>query len=114
MTVFAQGFRVAGLGTVGAAVVRMVARRAEALGLTPMVGSELEFYLFRDSYTDMADGGYRELRPSSTYIMDYHMLQTTKDEWLIRQIRNGMNDAGVMNLCNSAAATPDASSSAPL
>ena len=33
--------------------------------------------------------------PSSTYIMDYHMLQTTKDEWIIRQIRNGMIGAGI-------------------
>ena len=27
--------------------------------------------------------------------MDYHMLQTTKDEWFIRQIRNGMLGAGI-------------------
>jgi glutamine synthetase len=27
--------------------------------------------------------------------MDYHMLATTKDEWLIRQIRNGMLAAGI-------------------
>ena len=27
--------------------------------------------------------------------MDYHMLQTTKDEWIIRQIRNGMRGAGI-------------------
>ena len=30
-----------------------------------------------------------------TYIMDYHMLQTTKDEWFIRQVRNGMRGAGI-------------------
>ena len=58
-------------------------------------GSELEFYLFRDAYDDIAERGYRTLRPSSTYIMDYHMLQTTKDEWVIRQIRNGMLGAGI-------------------
>jgi glutamine synthetase len=65
------------------------------MGFTVKTGSELEFYLFRDSYTDIADGGYRNLRPSSTYIMDYHMLQTTRDEWVIRQIRNGMRGAGI-------------------
>ena len=27
--------------------------------------------------------------------MDYHMLQTTKDEWFIRQVRNGMRGAGI-------------------
>ena len=53
--------------------------RASAMGYTIKTGSELEFYLFKDSYDDIADGGYRNLRPSSSYIMDYHMLQTTKD-----------------------------------
>jgi glutamine synthetase len=69
--------------------------KAAEMGFTVKTGSELEFYLFRDSYTDIADGGYRNLRPSSTYIMDYHMLQTTRDEWVIRQIRNGMRGAGI-------------------
>ena len=72
---------------------RQIARAAEK-GFVIKTGSELEFYLFRDAYDDIADGGYRNLRPSSTYIMDYHMLQTTKDEWIIRQIRNGMLGAG--------------------
>jgi glutamine synthetase len=73
---------------------RQIARAAER-GYTVKTGSELEFYLFRDSYDDIAESGYRTLRPTSTYIMDYHMLQTTKDEWLIRQIRNGMVEAGI-------------------
>ena len=58
-------------------------------------GSELEFYLFRDSYEDLAGRGYRDLHPHSDYIMDYHILQTTKDEYVIRQIRNGMDGAGI-------------------
>jgi len=73
---------------------RQIARAAEK-GFVIKTGSELEFYLFRDGYDDIADGGYRNLRPSSTYIMDYHMLQTTKDDWIIRQIRNGMLGAGI-------------------
>jgi glutamine synthetase len=76
-------------------ILRDQISKAAEMGFTVKTGSELEFYLFRDSYTDIADGGYRNLRPSSTYIMDYHMLQTTRDEWLIRQIRNGMRGAGI-------------------
>jgi glutamine synthetase len=76
-------------------ILRRQLDEAAAMGLTIKTGSELEFYLFRDSYTDIADGGYRELRPSSSYIMDYHMLQTTRDEWVLRQIRNGMRGAGI-------------------
>jgi glutamine synthetase len=73
---------------------RQIARAAEA-GYVVKTGSELEFYLFKDSYEDAAKKRYQDLEPSSTYIMDYHMLQTTKDEWIIRQIRNGMVGAGI-------------------
>jgi glutamine synthetase len=73
---------------------RQVARAAEA-GYTVKTGSELEFYLFKDSYEEAAARGYRDMRPSSSYIMDYHMLQTTKDEWIIRQIRNDVSGAGI-------------------
>jgi glutamine synthetase len=71
-----------------------IARAAE-LGFTIKTGSELEFYLFKDAYDELAERGYRDPQPSSSYIMDYHMLQTTKDEWIIRQIRNGMRGAGI-------------------
>jgi glutamine synthetase len=40
--------------------------------------------------------GYdRDLTPSVPYILDYHVLATTYDEGLIRQIRNGMQAAGI-------------------
>jgi glutamine synthetase len=73
---------------------RQIQRAADA-GFTIKTGSELEFYLFRDSYLELAERGYRDARPSSPYIMDYHMLQTTRDEWLIRQVRNAMRGAGI-------------------
>src|SRR5262249_41541361 len=37
----------------------------------------------------------RDLTPSVPYILDYHVLATTYDEGLIRQIRNGMQAAGI-------------------
>ena len=70
-------------------------QRAAARGLTVKTGSELEFYLFRDSYDEAAARRYQGLQPHSPWIQDYHILQTTKDEYLIRQIRNGMDGAGV-------------------
>ena len=76
-------------------ILKRQIERARAAGYTSKLGSELEFYLFRDSFEELAGKGYRDARPSSTYIMDYHMLQTTKDEWVIRQIRNGMLGAGI-------------------
>jgi glutamine synthetase len=76
-------------------ILRRQIERAAAAGFQVKTGSELEFYLFQDSYRELAERGYREPRPSSPYIMDYHMLQTTRDEWLIRQIRNHMRGAGI-------------------
>jgi len=69
--------------------------KAAAQGYQVKTGSELEFYLFKDSFDELAERAYREPRTSSPYIMDYHMLQTTKDEWFIRQVRNGMRGAGI-------------------
>ena len=71
-------------------ILKRQVERAKAAGYTFKTGSELEFYLFKESYDEAAQKRYQDLQPSSPYIMDYHMLQTTKDEWLIRQIRNQM------------------------
>ena len=60
-----------------------------------MVGSELEFYLLKETYAEAHAKHYRDLTPSVPYILDYHVLATTYDEGLIRQIRNGMVGAGI-------------------
>ena len=72
-------------------VLRAQIERAAALGFTPMMGSELEFFLLKETYAEAHAKGYRELTPSVPYILDYHILATTYDEPLIRQIRNGMH-----------------------
>jgi glutamine synthetase len=69
--------------------------RARAAGFEPMIGSELEFYLLKESYAQAHEKHYRGLTPSVPYILDYHVLATTYDEALIRQIRNGMQAAGI-------------------
>ena len=68
---------------------------AAAMGLLPMVASEIEFYLFHDTYDEAHDKGYRGLRPHSPWLEDYHILQTTKDEYILGQIRRGLEAAGV-------------------
>ena len=76
--------------------MRAQIEKAEALGFSPMVGSELEFFLFRESYAEAHAMHYRDLTPSVPYILDYHVLATTYDEPLIREIRNGMKGAGLV------------------
>ena len=60
-----------------------------------MFGSELEFFLFKESYAEAHAKHYRDLTPSVPYILDYHVLATSYDEPFIRQIRNGMQAAGI-------------------
>jgi glutamine synthetase len=76
-------------------VLKAQVARAAALGYTPMLGSELEFFLLKETYAEAHAQGYAGLTPSVPYILDYHVLATTYDEGLIRQIRNGMHGAGI-------------------
>ena len=76
-------------------VLKAQVERAASLGLEPKVGSELEFFLVKQTYADAHAQGYEGLTPSVPYILDYHVLATTYDEPLLRQIRNGMHKAGI-------------------
>jgi glutamine synthetase len=76
-------------------VLKRQVERAVELGYEPMFGSELEFYLLKESFEEAHAKHYRDLTPSVPYILDYHILATTYDEPLIRQIRNGMQGAGI-------------------
>ena len=69
--------------------------RAQELGYTPMFASELEFYLYKQSYAQAHEQDYRDLTPTIPYILDYHILATTMDENVIGQIRRGMRGAGI-------------------
>ena len=69
--------------------------RVKKAGMTCFCASELEFYLFNQTFHSAFKSGYRELQPSSDYRIDYHLMQPTRDEPLMRAIRNQMTDARV-------------------
>lgn len=73
---------------------RQVTRLREA-GFVAKVASELEFYLFNNSYPEAFAAAYRNLVPSSDYRIDYHTMQPARDESLFRAVRNMMCEAGV-------------------
>jgi glutamine synthetase len=77
------------------AVLKRQVARARAMGFEPMMATELEFYIFENSYENLRDGGLRALAPISAYNEDYHLFQTTKEEGLMRAVRNGLYGAGV-------------------
>jgi glutamine synthetase len=69
--------------------------RADQMGYAPLFASELEFYLFKQSYAQAHEQDYSGLTPTIPYILDYHILATTMDEGVIGQIRRGMARAGI-------------------
>jgi glutamine synthetase len=73
---------------------RQIARLTKA-GMKAAVASELEFYLFDESYEAIQARGYRDPKTSGYYIEDYHIFQTTKEEPVMRAIRNGLHGAGI-------------------
>ncbi len=76
-------------------ILQRQVERANAAGYSLMFASELEFFLFRESLEEAAAKDYTNLTPHSLVVEDYHILQTTRDEYLIRAIRNGIDGAGV-------------------
>lgn len=77
------------------AVLKRQVARLDAMGYRPMMASELEFYLFRTSFDEAAAQGYAGLQTVSAYNEDYHIFQTTKEEGVMRAIRNGLAGADI-------------------
>jgi glutamine synthetase len=69
--------------------------RAAEMGYTPYFASELEFYLYKESYAEAHEKDYNGLTPTIPYILDYHILATTMDEAYLGPIRRGMQGAGI-------------------
>ena len=59
------------------------------------IASELEFFLFNNTYHDAFVADYRNLTPSSDYRIDYHTMQPARDEAIMRAVRNMMTAARV-------------------
>lgn len=64
-------------------------------GMKAMVGTELEFVVFADTYEEAWDKGYKNLTPVNQYNVDYSILGGSRIEPLLRQIRLGMTGAGM-------------------
>jgi glutamine synthetase len=76
-------------------VLRRQLERLEAEGLFCNIASELEFFLFNDTYPAAFAGQYSGLTPASDYRIDYHTMQPARDEVIFRSLRNFMDAAEV-------------------
>ncbi|NSX54533.1 glutamine synthetase family protein [Parasulfitobacter algicola] len=77
------------------AILKKQIARLEGLGFTAMMATELEFFLFEGSLDTICKDGFRNLQPISGYNEDYHILQTTKEEGIMRPLRNHLYAAGI-------------------
>jgi glutamine synthetase len=77
------------------AMLKKQIQRLEAMGLSPVMATELEFFLFERSFDEIRKSGFRDLAPISGYNEDYHIFQTTKEEHIMRPIRNHLYAAGI-------------------
>jgi glutamine synthetase len=87
-------------------ILQRQVERARALGFEPYMGSELELYLFKESFGAARSKHHHDLALDGAFPQDYHILQTTRDEWLIRQIRLGMDAAGIPVECSKGEWSP--------
>jgi glutamine synthetase len=76
-------------------ILKAQLERLAQRGLTAYVGTELEFVVYRDSYEEAWQRGYRDLRPANLYNVDYSLLGTSRVEPLLRRIRTEMAGAGL-------------------
>jgi glutamine synthetase len=76
-------------------ILRTQLDRLAQRGLEAFIGTELEFMVFDDTYRDAWAAGYRGLSAASDYNVDYAMHASTRMEPLLRDIRLGMDGAGM-------------------
>ncbi|HEV7254439.1 MAG TPA: glutamine synthetase family protein [Mesorhizobium sp.] len=77
------------------AILKRQTARLKECGYTAFFASELEFYLFNETYDSARDKRWRGLKTASPYIGDYLIGITTKEEGVMRAIRNGLAAAGI-------------------
>ncbi len=76
-------------------VLKRQLKRLAERGMKAYFASELEFYAFDETYESADAKHWRQLKTMGTYIEDYNVFQTTKNEPLLRAMRNGLAAAGI-------------------
>lgn len=77
------------------AILKRQVKKLEDMGFTAFMATELEFFLFDQSFEAARESGYRNLKLASAYNEDYHIFQTTKEEEVMRAIRTGLQGASI-------------------
>ncbi len=81
------------------AMLRKQIENADQLNFNPFAGSELEYYLFENSYREASQEHYSQLTPVGWYIEDYHMLQGAREEFFNGAVRRHLSQSGITVEC---------------
>jgi glutamine synthetase len=68
---------------------------ASDMGCIPQGASELEYFIFNETYSSAREKDYTGLRPFGAYIEDYHILQGTREEVLNAAARKHLSASGI-------------------
>ncbi len=77
------------------AILRRQLQAAAGLGYKVYAASELEYYIYRDSYREAQARGYADLEPMGWYLEDYHLLQGTREESFTAAARRHLKHSGI-------------------
>ena len=76
-------------------ILRRQLAAADSLGYSVMAASELEYYIYRDSYRGAHEKGYADLEPMGWYLEDYHLLQGSRQESFTAAARRHLKGSGI-------------------
>ncbi len=76
-------------------ILRRQLEAAEAFGYSAMAASELEYYIYQDSYREAHAKGYADLEPMGWYLEDYHILQGAREESFTAPARRHLKQSGI-------------------
>lgn len=77
------------------AMLKKQVEAAAEMGFKAMAASELEYFLFKDSFASARQQHYQNLQTFGDYIEDYHMLQAGREEVINGAARRALEDSGV-------------------
>jgi len=83
------------VGIAPRSMLRKQIEAARALGFDSFAASELEYYLFENSYREASQQNYQTLTPAGWYLEDYHILQGTRTESYTAAVRRHLKNSGV-------------------
>ncbi|NKE72500.1 glutamine synthetase family protein [Candidatus Manganitrophus noduliformans] len=76
-------------------ILRKQIDRAAKMGYRAIAASELEYYIYKNSYRDAAAKGYSGLEPAGWYLEDYHALQGAREEGFNGAARRHLKRSGI-------------------